>query len=171
MDFATSTVAEGKIRVARAKGETLPPGYIVNAQGEPSTDPADLYGDLPGALLPFGGHKGFALAMFADIFAGALTGAGCSKKGAGLVANAMLAVFLDPRAFSGEPFFLQEVGGLVKHVKDCPPAQGFDEILMPGEPEQRAYASRSQTGIPLDEATWSAILRLAEERGVPIPRS
>src|SRR5438034_804286 len=81
MDMATSMVAEGKLKVARAKGERVPPGCMVNSDGEPSTDPEEYYGDPPGALLPFGGHKGFALSMFAEVFAGALTGAGCSKQG------------------------------------------------------------------------------------------
>lgn len=169
MDFATSTVAEGKLKVARAKGESVPPDYFVNARGEPSTDPAEFYADPPGALLPFGGHKGFALSLFADIFAGALSGAGCSK-GAKVVANAMLAVFLDPQAFCGEAFYAQEVGGLAQHVRDCPTMPGFDEILLPGEPEQRSQARRAQDGIPIDETTWARIVETAAVQGVVFPR-
>jgi uncharacterized oxidoreductase len=169
MDFAASVIAEGKIKVARAKGEPLPPDCIVNGRGEPSTDPEEYYADPPGALLPFGGHKGYALALFADLLAGALSGAGCSKEGVERVANAMLALFLDPRAFAGEEFFTQEVDGLVKHVKSCPTRPGFNEILLPGEPEQRAQAQRQRTGIPIDEVTWAKILALAVERGVAAP--
>lgn len=165
MDFATSTIAEGKMKVARAKGVHVAPGCFVNAQGEPSTDPEEYYANPPGALLPFGGHKGFALSLFADVLAGALSGAGCSK-GANFVANAMLAVFLDPNAFAGAEFYGQEVSGLVRHVKDCPTMTGFDEVLVPGEPEQREQSRRTQSGIPIDETTWSRMLTLANARGV-----
>ncbi|WP_238314922.1 Ldh family oxidoreductase, partial [Methylobacterium crusticola] len=72
-----------------------------NAQGQPSTDPAD-YRD--GAMLPFGGHKGYCLAMFCEVRAGALTGAGCSTTGIERVANGFLGLFLDPAAFCGEEF-------------------------------------------------------------------
>src|SRR5207249_2046483 len=147
----TSMVAEGKLKVARAKGERVPPGCMVNSGGEPSTDPEEYYGDSPGALLPFGGHKGFALSMFAEVLAGALSGAGCSKQGVERIANAMLGIFLDPGAFCGEGFFQQEVGDLARHVKSSRPMQGFAEVLIPGEPEQRELERRSRAGIALEE--------------------
>src|SRR5207248_3190733 len=96
----------------------------------------------PGALLPFGGHKGFALSMFAEVFAGALTGAGCSKSGIHLVANGLLAFLLDPARFSSASFFGQEIGDLVKHVKSSAPMHGFEEVLIPGEPERREEEKR-----------------------------
>jgi uncharacterized oxidoreductase len=170
MDFATSTIAEGKLKVARAKGESVPPGNFVNAKGEPATDPEEYYADPPGALLPFGGHKGYSLSLFADILAGALSGAGCSK-GEPRVANAMLAIFLDPRAFAGEEFFLQETDELVRRVKDCPPMEGVDEILVPGEPEAGTLAVRMESGIPIDESTWSRLAAIANDRNVPIPEA
>jgi uncharacterized oxidoreductase len=170
MDFATSMIAEGKIKVARAKGEPLPPGCIVDGAGRPSTDAEAYYTD-PGALLPFGGHKGFALSLFADVLAGALSGAGCSKAGVERVANAMLAVFLDPAAFAGETFFQEEVGALVEHIKSSPPMQGFSEILVPGEPEQREKQRRAATGIPIDATTWERMTALAAARGVASPET
>jgi uncharacterized oxidoreductase len=169
MDMATSTIAEGKLKVARAKGERVPPGCMVNSRGEPSTDPEEYYGNPPGALLPFGGHKGFALSMFAEVFAGALSGAGCSKQGVDRIANAMLALFLDPGAFCGTSFFDREVGDLVRHVKSSRPMQGFNEVLVPGEPEQREFERRSRAGIALEEATWSRIVQIAAARGVAAP--
>lgn len=167
MDFATSMIAEGKMKVARAKGEAVPEGCFVNAQGELATDPEEYYADPPGALLPFGGHKGYALSFFADILAGALSGAGCSK-GEARVANAMLAIFLDSNAFAGESFFLQETEALVHRVKDCPTMQGVDEILVPGEPEARTYAQRIQSGIFIEDVTWERITEIAHERNVVI---
>lgn len=169
MDFATSTIAEGKMKVARAKGAQVPHGSFVNAEGELATDPEEYYANPPGALLPFGGHKGYALSMFADVLAGALSGAGCSK-GEDRVANAMLAVFLDPKAFAGEEFFLQESAGLVKRVKDCPTMQGIEEILIPGEPEERALQERTERGIPIEEATWERLKAVARDRQVSVPQ-
>jgi uncharacterized oxidoreductase len=169
MDISTSVIAEGKAKVARAQGKPLPPGCMVNSRGEPSTDAEEFYANPPGALLPFGGHKGYALSMFAEVFAGALSGAGCSKSGAHLVANSLLAFFLDPARFSGGEFFGQEVGDLVQHVKSSPPMQGFAEILIPGEPEQREHDRRRQSGIPIDSETWSRITALAETLGVATP--
>jgi uncharacterized oxidoreductase len=170
MDISTSVIAEGKAKVARAQGKPLPPGCMVNSAGEPSTEPAEFYADPPGALLPFGGHKGFALSMFAEVFAGALSGAGCSKGGVSLVANSLLAIFLDPARFSGAPFLEQEIGDLVKHVKSSEPMQGFEEILIPGEPERRAEDQRRQHGIPIDPETWGRITSLAASLGVTTPR-
>jgi uncharacterized oxidoreductase len=169
MDIATCVIAEGKIKVARDLGESLPPGCVVNGQGEITTDPAEFYADRSAAILPFGGHKGFALAMFAEVFAGALSGAGCSKSGVRLVANAMLALFLDPAAFCGPEFFAHEVGNLVDHVKSSAPMPGFDQVLVPGEPEQRTCEQRASTGIPLADDTWTRILRVAEARGISTP--
>jgi uncharacterized oxidoreductase len=169
MDISTSVIAEGKAKVARAEGKPLPPGCMVNSQGELSTNPAEFYADPPGALLPFGGHKGFALSMFAEVFAGALTGAGCSKSGVQLVANGLLAFLLDPNRFSGAPFVAQEIGALVRHVKSSAPMQGFEEILIPGEPEQRAEEQRRRSGIPIDTETWRRLTALAERLEVGIP--
>jgi uncharacterized oxidoreductase len=169
MDISTCVIAEGKAKVARAQGKLLPPGCMVNSEGEPSTDPEEFYADPPGALLPFGGHKGFALSMFAEVFAGALTGAGCSKSGVSLVANGLLAFFLAPARFAGAPFLAQELGDLVQHVKSSAPMRGFEEVLIPGEPERRAKDQRRQHGIPIDPETWGRLTSLAESLGVGTP--
>ena len=166
MDIATSSIAAGKVDVAAARGERLAPGHLVNAQGQPSTDPADYRGG--GALLPFGGHKGYCLAMFCEVLAGALTGAGCSTTGIDRVANGFLGLFLDPAAFCGEEFYRQEVGALVPHVKSAPPMQGHDEILYPGELEARSAARHKET-VTIEEANWERTARVAETLGVTPP--
>lgn len=166
MDIATSTIAEGKIKVARSKGIPLPPGCVVNGQGEPTTDPEQYFGNPPGSLLPMAGHKGYALSMFAEIFAGALSGAGCSKEGFDRVANGWFSIFVDPAAFCGSDFFKQEVGDLVKWVKSSKLMQGFDQILLPGEPESMTFRDRVLNGISIDQSTWEKIVNLAEKAGV-----
>jgi len=166
MDIATSSIAAGKVDVAAARGEQLAPGHLVNAQGQPSIDPADYRGG--GALLPFGGHKGYCLAMFCEVLAGALTGAGCSTTGIERVANGFLALFLDPAAFCGEEFYQREVGALVPHVKSAPLMQGHDEILYPGELEARSEARHMAT-VAIEEANWERTARVAETLGVEPP--
>ena len=169
MDFATCVIAEGKLKVARAKGEKVPSGCIINSQGEPTVDPEDYYADPPGAVLPVAGHKGYALSLFADIFAGAIAGGSCSHAGEERIANGWFALFVKPEAFCGRDFYDQQVAALGDWIKSCKPAKGFNEVLLPGEPESRAYAERSAHGIPIEQTTWQKICALADGFGVGIP--
>lgn len=169
MDLATCAIAGGKIMVAKEQGVPIPPGCVVDADGELTTNPNAFDADPPGALLPMAGHKGFALALFAEIFAGALSGAGCSKAGVQRVANGWFALFVDPKLFCAPGFYDEEVGNLVQWVKSSQPMQGFDEILLPGEPESRAWAKRSHAGIQIDDSTWSKILAVAAARQIAAP--
>jgi hydroxycarboxylate dehydrogenase B len=169
MDMSTSTIAEGKIKVARSKGESLPPGLFINGQGEPSESPEEYYATPPGALLPMAGHKGFALSLFCEVLAGALTGAGCSKAGVDRVANGFMAFLLDPAAFCGVEFFQNELQHLREWVMSSRLARGHGEILLPGEPEARAEADRLRAGVQIDPVTWKKICDIASARNVPIP--
>ena len=168
MDISTSMIAEGKIKVARSKGETLPEGMIVNSRGEPSTSPQEYYDDPPGALLPFGGHKGYALSICCEIMAGAMTGAGCSKAGVERIANGFMAFLLDPAAFAGEEFVAGELGGLAEWIRSSPLRTGFDKIQIPGEPEAEARVDRA-LGIQIEPATWQKICDIAHSLQVPVP--
>ena len=165
MDIATSSIAAGKVDVAAARGEQLDPGHLMNAAGQPSTDPAD-YRD--GALLPFGGHKGYCLAMFCEVLAGALTGAGCSTSGVERVANGFLGLFLDPAAFCGEEFYQRELGALIPHVKSARLMEGHDEILYPGELEARSAVDGAEV-IHIEPVNWEHTARVAEALGVTPP--
>ena len=101
LDISTSAIAEGKVRVAWNKGESIPPDCMLDGQGNPSTNPGDLYADPKGSLLSFGAHKGYGLGLLTDILAGALTGSGCSAPGTPVLVNGMLVILLDPAAFGG----------------------------------------------------------------------
>src|SRR3979411_2769996 len=94
-DFATTAVAEGKLQVARAKGIAVPPGSIIDAHGEPSTSPQDFYDG--GALLPFGAHKGYGLAVVSQLLSLALTGALAAPQGE--FSSGAFFVCVDPGAF------------------------------------------------------------------------
>ncbi len=183
LDMATPVVAEGKVRVARNRGAELAPGLIVDGDGAPSTDPLDLYGGEPpgsrpvGALLPLGtgigygaggdagaGHKGYVLGLAVDLLAGALTGAGASSGGPSR-GNGFFFITVDPERFVGLGPFEGELAGLLDYVRQPPYAEGFDEILTPGEPERRRMAER-RDGIPLDDETWRQIAEAAASVGV-----
>ena len=166
LDMATSMGAEGKVRVARNRGDQLAPDWILDAGGDSSTNPWDLYGGDPpgsrpaGALLPVGGpvgHKGFGLAMAVELLAGALTPAGTVGPDPTGGGNAIFMLAIDPNRFVGAGPFSDALTGLVEYVKSPPLAPGFDEILTAGEPERRRMAQRQQDGIPLDDATWEQI--------------
>ncbi len=172
LDIGTSVCAEGKVRVAYNKGQPVPKGWLLDAQGRPTTDPAVLYTEPRGSILPLGGpqaYKGFGIGLLLDMFAGGLSGAPCSRPDApNLVHNAVLFILLDIDQFAGVTHFLGEVHDLVEAVRACPRAEGVSEILLPGDPE-RKEAARRLSGIPLDDGTWGQLVEAANRLGVKVP--
>lgn len=171
LDITSSVVAQGKIRVALNRGDSVPLGWLINSKGEPTTDPHDLNGPPPGALLALGGiaaHKGFALALMIDVLGGALSGAGCSGSGNTRLQNGVLMVAIDIETFTPLDDFYTRVDELVAHVKSSPLAPGFDEILVPGEIEARREQQRSEEGIPLDDETWRQLQETAAALGISV---
>ena len=171
LDMATSSIAEGKLMDMLNRGVSAPPGCIVDAEGHPTTDPVAYFGPPAGALLPFGGHKGFGLSFVIDILAGALSGAGCSRDGATRIGNGFLAIVIQPERLRGTDAFYGDVDGLVEHVKSSELAAGFDEILAPGEPEIRTRQQRTRDGIPVDDGAWGKICATAQRYGVTLTAS
>ncbi len=119
VDMTASVVAEGKIRVQKNRGEKIPEGWALDAQGNSITDPNEFYGPPIGAILPFGGiasHKGFALAVAIDILSGALGGAGCSREDAERIGNGVFLMAIDIQAFTGTDDFKIEVDTFLKFL-------------------------------------------------------
>jgi uncharacterized oxidoreductase len=170
LDIGTSVCAEGKVRVCQNKGVPVPEGWLLDAQGKPTTDPNVLYRDPPGTILPLGGaqaYKGFGLGLLLDMLAGGLSGGPCSNPQHGPIsANAVLFVLFDPARFAGAEHFRTEVGTLAANVLSCPPAEPGGAIQLPGEPEKRSRERRLREAIPLDEGTWGQLLELAGRLGV-----
>jgi hydroxycarboxylate dehydrogenase B len=170
LDFATSAVAEGKVRVARNKSVPIPPDCLLDADGLPTTDPNALYADPPGNLVPFGGavtgHKGGALWLMVDLLAGAFTGGGCSRppEGEPRFSSNMLSILIAPEAYAGAGL-AAEVRRYLEFVKSSRPRQPNGEVLLPGEPERRARAERLAHGVPIDPTTWEHILAAGERVG------
>jgi len=170
VDLTTSATAEGKVRLLRNRGEMAPDGWLVDSDGRPTRDPAALYASPPGAILPLGGstlgHKGFGLSLMVEVLAGALSGAGCSRPDADWPGNGFFCLAIDPLGFQPASALEAAVEGLIAYVKETPLAEGFAEILVPGEPEFRTRARRAAEGIPLDLETWRQIVAAAERCGV-----
>jgi LDH2 family malate/lactate/ureidoglycolate dehydrogenase len=169
LDMATSAAAGNKLAVYRARGQTLPPGWIVDREGNPSTDPADYFAG--GALLPLGGsqgHKGYGLGFMVEVFTGLLTGLGFGVDPSGRHNDGSLLLVLDPAAFRPPAQFREEVTAFARYVKETPPATGFDEVLYPGELEWRTEQRRRREGIPIEDETWGAVTRLAAEYGAEL---
>ena len=166
-DFATSVAPEGKIRYYHNSGQQLPSGWILDADGQPSSDPASFYGPPRGGILPFGGdvgYKGYALGLLAELLGSALVGNEVDNPdNAG---NGMCLIVLDPEAFCGIDRFRELASSTSQYMKSSAPAPGHDEVLVPGELEFRSYKLRQQEGIPLDENSRKAIIQHAERLSV-----
>lgn len=167
LDMATSAVAGGKIAVARNRGQPLPPGWIVDRDGNPSTDPADLA--RGGAMLPLGGdqgHKGYGLGFMGEVFAGLLTGLGFGVDPSGRHNDGSLMVVLNVAAFRPLAEFKREVADFARYMKETPPAPGVEEVFYPGELEWRTEQARRRDGIPIEDATWRSLVQTAERLGL-----
>ena len=169
VDMTTCTVADGKIRVATNLGKPLPAGWIIDKQGNPSTDPQDYWEEPRGGILPLGGplgHKGYALSMMMELCAGGLSGHGMSSGDGRSPGNGVLFTAYDIGHFTDLEAYFDEVEALVGHVKSSRTAPGVAEIFVPGEPEFRSERERARSGIPVDETTWAKLCASARELGL-----
>ena len=158
MDWASSVVAEGKLGHARDRGEPVAEGLIRDAEGRPSTDPNDFYAG--GVLLPIGNHKGYGLSMMIELVGGVLGGAGIASMAGytGDFGTVLLAFPID--AFQPPDEFRARAEEFCRHLTATKPAEGFDEVLVPGEPEERSRAARERAGIPVPDTIWHELTRL-----------
>lgn len=163
LDFATSVVAEGKLRVARTKGEPIAPGLVVDTAGQPTRDPADFYAG--GALQAFGLHKGSGMSLLIELMARGLCGVDPTQSHP-IGQNGPLILALNIPFLAPADQFAGAAERLRNQVAASPPLAGFSEVLLPGDPERRARERRLAEGIPLPQPTWDAIVALAEEWGV-----
>lgn len=170
VDFATSAVAGGKISVAQANGVPLPPDCILDKDGNPTTNAEDFYDG--GMLLSFGAHKGYGLAFVIELLSQVLTGADqCreEKLGGGLYTKTGTTfVVIDPAIFRPLADFESAAGNLIAKIKDIPPAPGFEEVLVPGEPEHRSKSKRISEGIPGPATFWQELRDTADRYGVDL---
>ena len=186
-DLATTTAANGKLEILQRKNQEAPLGWIQDKEGKPSTDPHEL--KTGGALLPLGGdrehgsHKGYALGAVVDIFSAVLSGAnygpwvppfpayvpmptGMPGKGIGHFFGAMRVDAFRP---AGE--FKQHMDNWIRRFRSARTADGFERVLIPGDPEREMEKERREAGIPLLEPVIHDLAGLGEKTGVPFQPS
>src|SRR3954470_2058261 len=128
LDFATSRVAQGKMRVAHNKGVQVEPGLLIDERGNPTTDPGVVVvpqsGGLFGALRTFGEHKGYGMAVACELLGGALTGGGTWHRPADqarTVLNGMLTIVIDPAKLGTQKAFDEEAREFIDWLRQSPP--------------------------------------------------
>ena len=175
LDFATSRVAQGKMRVAHNEGRRVEPGYLIDEAGHPTTDPGVVVvpqaKGLFGALMAFGEHKGYGLAVACELLGGALTGTGTWHQPADSrrsVVNGMLTILIDPQKLGTAASFEQEALAFVDWLKQSPPAPGSDGVRIAGEPERAARVTREKSGIEIDDTTWREVVAAGAKVGYAI---
>ena len=165
LDVTTSMVAEGKLFVASNKGEQVPPGWIIDRLGKPTTEPKDFYDG--GALLTVGAHKGSGLSIIVDLLAGAMSTGKSSDPEDTVLRNNMLSIYIAPDVYDSHGGVAREAARFVAWVKASPPAVPGQPVLLPGEVERMTRARRTANGIDIDDKTWADLLAAAESVGIP----
>jgi LDH2 family malate/lactate/ureidoglycolate dehydrogenase len=172
LDIANTAVARGKVYLARQKGERIPEGWAMDAQGVPTTDPREA---IEGLILPMAGHKGYGITVMMDVLSGVLTGSGFASEVHGPYQAQRrsrcghLAMAIDIEALQPRSEFDARMERLVAQIKGVPLAPGVEEVFYPGEIEARNDERNRRDGIALPEATVADLRRIARETGIPAP--
>ena len=170
LDMATSVAAGGKIALAIDKGVSIPEGWALDKEGNSTTDPRQY-----ATLVPFGGPKGSGLALMFECLSSLMVGnpllepvlSGQKDLSRGLQNSFVAAINI--ASFTDVGSYKDNVDNLIDRLKALPKARGTDEILVPGEPEDRAYQDRVQHGIPLPKGTVGNLRSVAQKFEVPLP--
>ena len=174
LDMATSKVAMGKLRVAHNAGELMQEGILIDKDGRSTRDPGVMFNDPKGALLPFAEHKGYGLALMAELLSGVLSGGGTiqpkNKRLEGII-NTMTVIVIDPLRLGDLDWINDEIDAMSKFVKASPPVNLDYPVLIPGDPERISSQFRARNGIRLDTESWNQILISAETVGLPHEKS
>jgi len=164
LDMATSAVAAGKIALAVARDEQIPQGWIIDAEGRPTTDPKQYR--KGGALLPLGGtegYKGSGLAAMVEVLCGLLTGLGFGVEPTGRHNDGCFMAVFNVAAFRPLQQFKTEVAEFARYLKSTPPSEGSSGVFYPGEVEYLRELQRRADGIEIEDATWDKLKQLARE--------
>jgi hydroxycarboxylate dehydrogenase B len=176
LDVATSGVAQGKMRVAYNLGKEIKPGLLIDEHGKPTTNPGVVVvpqsNGLLGALMPFGEHKGYGLAVACELLGGALSGGGTWHEAATkentssrAVSNSMLTILIDPAKLGTQAAFDHEAAAFISWLKQSPAAEGFDAVQVAGDYERLSRLKREKDGIEVDEHTWQEIVAAGKKVG------
>jgi LDH2 family malate/lactate/ureidoglycolate dehydrogenase len=180
LDMATSTVAVGKLMVAKRAGESIPAGWAVDEAGRPETDPGAALDRVPKRLTPLGGtrelgsHKGYGLAMMVEILASILSDSSIGgyrletgERGKFINVGHFFCA-IDPAPFRGEAgAFETSLDRLVEYLRATPAADPDQPVLVAGDPENAAYRERTELGIPITESLLGEIREVCDSCGAP----
>ena len=150
LDFATSKIAGGWIYAARSAGALLPEGCVIDRHGNPTRDPQDYFDG--GAILPAGAQKGYAMALVAELIGEAMLGPSTTE-------GNWLLVTIDATRFRRADALQVAAEEVLREIRECPPAPGFERVEVPGERE-RDYRGQSNGVVSVPEETWQQILDL-----------
>jgi LDH2 family malate/lactate/ureidoglycolate dehydrogenase len=173
LDMATTTVALNRIHKAILSGDTeIPPGWAMDAEGHPTTDPKTALDGLP---MPLGGYKGTGLALMVEVLCAVLSGGAMMSGVGGLrvkgrpmrVSHFFLAI--DPARFLPMDEFQTRMREMRDTVKGSRPAAGFEEVLIAGDPEWRSDEERRRDGVPISRGIWQQLSVLADSLKVAVP--
>ena len=171
-DASTSVVARGKIIVAAQEGEAIRDGWALDPDGYPTTDATQA---LAGAMLPFGGAKGSAIAFLIDVFCGVMTGAAFAEHLNTLedltsvqnVGHVFAAI--RPDLFMAGNAFRERMDEILRMLKRSAPAPGNERVLVPGEIEMANERRHRRTGVPLRASVIAQLDALGQQLAVPFP--
>jgi LDH2 family malate/lactate/ureidoglycolate dehydrogenase len=172
LDIANTGVARGKIYLARQKGQQIPEGWAIDANGAPTTDPGAA---IDGIILPMAGHKGYAIAAMMDMLSGVLSGSAFGSGVAGPYQTERrsgaghLAIVLDIAAFQPLTTFERSMETMIEELKAVPLAVGHDEIFYPGEIEARNDARNRRDGLTMPDDTVRDLERVAADYEIALP--
>jgi len=171
--MATSAVPGSKVRTLASEGGLLPEGIAVDHTGQTVTDPNALSRG-GGGLVPFGGAKGYCLALLVEILSGVLTGAGISSGVKSMYAdlepgeNGHFFIALDVTKFMSLDDYYERLESLIGTIQASGGGTG-DDVSLPGDARWRAYNENTANGVPIDGNTRAALERLAAQRGLAVP--
>ena len=160
IDFATAASAEGKLRVARANKQSIGPGTVIDKNGVESLDPNAFYEG--GALLPFGGHKGYCMSLMIELLGGALSGGHPATSSRYQRGNGTVLIVMDPEFFVPTDSFAQDIAESAVKIKGATPADPSRPVLLPGDVENLQRA-KNQHGISISQAIWESIVELEKQ--------
>jgi LDH2 family malate/lactate/ureidoglycolate dehydrogenase len=172
VDISTSTTTNGMTNRLHQQGGKLPAPWLIDGHGQASDDPAVLFNEPKGTILPLGGldsgHKGYGLSLLVEALTGGLAGHGRADPREGWGATVFLQV-LDPQAFAGLAAFERQVGEVARQCRASRPATAGRPVRLPGERAYRQAASQAETGVALHEGILESLLPWAKKLGVPVP--
>ncbi len=169
-DYATTAMANSKMNLYKMRNEELPAGTVIDKDGYPTTNPTAV--QEGGYLLPFGGHKGYALMMAVEFLGQVLVGSDAVEDdGMGtpsMVKQGVSIIAIRADVFRQDADFRRRADELVREARSVPPAPGFQEVMAPGDPESRAQAQRAAEGIPVPDKVWQLIVEAGKSVGVVV---